>query len=131
MTYTFKLARRLAVLRDFVMFVALALIVAGCTGDSTAPEFSPSSNDAPTAVAGILPRSVTIEINQPVRFRTSEISTEPSTLSLDGQRARNLIQRSTSVVWQSSGGAITADGTFSSATSGTFKVVGRGRGWKS
>ncbi|HUR95833.1 MAG TPA: hypothetical protein VMY76_14715 [Gemmatimonadales bacterium] len=34
------------------------------------------------------------------------------------------------IAWVASGGVIRSDGTFSSSMSGTFKVIGRGRGWK-
>ena len=115
MTYTFKLARRLAVSRDFAMLATLA-IVAACAGDSTtAPD---SVESTPTKAANLIvsPRSVTAETRQPVRFL--------------GRSRTERGQVVTTVAWSSTGGTISADGTFSSAIVGTFKVIGRGRGWK-
>jgi hypothetical protein len=114
MTYTFKLARRLAVSRDFAM-LAIFAIVAACAGDTaTAPE-SAESLPSQTAGLSVTPRAVTAEINQAVRFRGQSRSPRGDVIA---------------VAWSSTGGSITAEGTFSSASSGTFKIVGRGRGWK-
>ena len=116
MTYTFKLARRLAVSRDFAMLAMLAL-VAACNGDSTTGPDGTESTPSRAAVLSVFPSTVTAETHQSVRFRG---------------RTRKL-QRdfiTSAITWSSTGGNITADGTFSSTTAGTFKVVGRGRGWK-
>jgi hypothetical protein len=120
MTYTFKLARRLAVSRDFAMLIALALLAA-CTGDSTAPDASPiNSTDNPVALQ-VSPRLVTIETSQRVQFR-GQTHSQPRT----SKRGR----ASAAVTWEASGGTIGSDGMFSSAAVGTFKVIGRGRGRK-
>ena len=111
MTYTFKLARRLAMSRDLSMVSAL-LLLAACAGDTTGPDSAPTQSATDVAVK-IVPSTVTIETNQRVRFRGASL------------RGRELLP---SLTWQSTGGTVTADGTFSSATTGTFKVVGRGRG---
>jgi hypothetical protein len=116
MTYTFKLARRLAVSRDFAMIAALALLVA-CMEDSTGPAGEPSRSPDPPFLQ-VSPRSVTIETNQTVRFRG------------EGRNARGADVVSAMIAWEASGGEISTDGTFSSSTVGAFKVVGRGRGWK-
>jgi hypothetical protein len=74
MTYTYKLARRLAISRNLGMLTVLALLAA-CAGDTTAPEAvdpnAPSGPTSPTAPLGfrVLPGSVTIEVNQRTRFR--------------------------------------------------------------
>lgn len=116
MTYTFKLARRLAVSRNFLVLTALALLAA-CMGDTTAPDaVSPGSASNPVSLQ-VVPRSVTIETNQRVRFRGQ-------TRNARGERV------STTVAWGATGGSINADGTFSSTLTGTFKVIGRGRGWR-
>ncbi len=116
MTYTFKLARRLAVSRDFAMLAILAL-VAACAGDTTTAPDSAVSTPSQAAVLTVLPSAVTAETNQPVQFRA---------------RTRNLHGDivTTAIAWSSTGGTINTDGTFSSATAGTFKVIGRGRGWR-
>jgi hypothetical protein len=117
MTYTFKLARRLAVSRDFGVLTALVL-VAACMGDSTAPDVDPASSTTTAPIAlQVSPRSVTIETNQIVRFRGHERGSRSDLVS-------------TPVVWVATGGVINATGTFSSTTSGSFKVIARGRGRK-
>jgi hypothetical protein len=116
MTYTFKLARRLAVSRDCAMLATLA-VVAACTGDTTTAPDSAESIPSQVAVLSVSPRMVTAETNQPIRFRGHE-------RSLRGDAYTS------ATVWSSTGGSISADGTFLSSTTGTFRVVGRGRGWK-
>jgi hypothetical protein len=116
MTYTFKLARRLAVSRRLAVLTALALIAA-CTGDATGPQADQSNAlDRPSAM-NVSPRLVTIETNQQVQFRARmrNLRGDYVTMPLD---------------WASSGGAISTQGVFSSQLAGSFKIVGRGRGWK-
>jgi hypothetical protein len=117
MTYTFKLARRLAVSPKLAMLAALALL-AGCMGDTTGPEAgTTSSSDTPAALQ-VSPQSVTIETGQRVQFRG---------------HTRTASRRTSvpiAVTWEANGGTILADGLFSSASVGTFKVIGRGRGHK-
>jgi hypothetical protein len=116
MTYTFKLARRLAVSRKFVVLTALALLAA-CMGDATAPDANPSSTpDSPVSLK-VSPRSVTIETNQVIQFRGLTRNLRGDLVAMH-------------VAWGSTGGSITAGGVFSSPVVGTFKVTGRGRGWK-
>ena len=117
MTYTFKLARRLAVSRSFLVIPALALLAA-CMGDATAPEADPtgSLSDNPISL-NVTPRSVTIETNQRVRFISQSRNFRGDLISMP-------------VAWGATGGTISTDGVFSSAASGSFKVVGRGKGWK-
>ena len=116
MTYTFKLARRLAVLRDCAMFAILA-VVAACTGDTTTAPDGAESSPSRAAILSVSPRIVTAETNQAVRFRGHE-------RNFRGEAVLS------ATVWSSTGGSITANGTFSSSTTGTFKVIGRGRGRK-
>jgi hypothetical protein len=117
MTYTFKLARRLAVSRRFSMLPAI-LLFAACVGDATAPDGSTNTQPlggwrpreaAPTAVS-INPSKVTIETNQLIRFLA---------------RGRNDAGDSVSapVTWSATGGTILPDGRFSSALLGTFMVT--------
>ena len=116
MTYTFKLARRLAVSRDFVVLATIALL-AGCMGDATAPDPGSSGLASSPAVLQVSPRWVTIEVNQPVRFRGQSRNSRGEPVSVP-------------VLWGATGGRINADGTFSSSLTGTFKITGRGRGWR-
>jgi hypothetical protein len=112
MTYTFKLARRLAMSRDLTMVTALILLAA-CAGDTTGPEPT-STNTVSDAGVRVVPRTVTIETNQRIRFRGTSL------------RGRDLV---TGLAWSATGGAtITSNGLFSASTAGTYKVVGRGRG---
>ena len=120
MTYTYRISRRLAISRKLVTPTALALLAA-CAGDTTAPEASgdpspPSAPTSPTAPLGfqVLPRSVTVEIDQPVRFRGELRSAR------DGVRLPPLR-------WEASGGTITPDGMFSASRAGTYRVIGRSR----
>ncbi len=118
MTYTYKLARRLAISRDLAMLSVLVLLAA-CAGETTAPESSstPSVPAVPSAPRGfsVLPGRVTIETDQRIRFR-GEVRT------VRGQ------VYAPSLTWQVSGGSIKSDGTFSAPEPGTYRVVGRGEG---
>jgi hypothetical protein len=116
MTYTFKLARRLAVSRHCIVLPALVLLAA-CMGDTTAPDGGgATSATAPTALQ-ISPRTITIETNQLVQFRGQTRSWRGDLITIP-------------LAWQTTGGTIKTDGTFSSGATGTFKVTARGRGWK-
>jgi hypothetical protein len=114
MTYTFKLARRLAVSRNFAMLAILA-IVAACAGDTATGPENGESLPLRAAVLNVSPRTVTAEVNQSVQFRGRSGSPRGDVVT---------------TTWSTTGGSITANGVFSSATAGTFKVIGRGRGWK-
>jgi hypothetical protein len=115
MTYTYKLARRLAVSREFTMLPAL-LLIAACVDDTTGPDALSGTHlerKPATLLVRIVPKAVTLEAGQTVRFRA------------DAGEGRRFHHR---VLWHSSGGTIDADGTFSASTVGTYKVTGRGRG---
>jgi hypothetical protein len=125
MTYTFKLARRLAVSRRFIMLPLLLVLAACSASDTTAPEASltelPVSGiygwrpreSSPVAVH-INPNSVTVETNQLIQFEAH------------GQnRAGDDIVAP--VQWSTTGGTILPDGRFSAAAIGTYQVVGRTR----
>lgn len=116
MTYKHKLARRLAISREFRM-VPVLLLLAACTDEATGPGTSlPQPTDVTTVVPAtvtVVPATVTIETNQKIRFRS--------------ETARGKVVAAT-LTWKSSGGTITSDGVFSAASAGTYKVVGRGRG---
>ena len=117
MTYTFKLARRLAVSRNFVMLPVI-LLFAACGGDATAPESSTSPQDdwrprvgVPVAVS-VNPSKVTVETNQLIRFLAHGTNDAGDSVAA-------------SVEWSASGGTILPDGRYSAAATGTFMVFGR------
>ena len=120
MTYTHKLARRLAISRKLGLSTAFALLAA-CAGDSTAPEApgdpnAPSAPASPSAPLGfrVLPSAVTLEVDQSFRFR-GELRTSRTGLRMPPMR------------WEATGGTITNDGTFSARRPGTYRVIGRSR----
>ena len=122
MTYTFKLARRLAVSRTLTVLPVL-LVLAGCYGDATAPE-SPTETPTPgselqtedlTPVAvQVNPHRVTLETNQLIQFRAHGRTSAGDSVAA-------------AVSWNTSGGTILPDGRFSAAAIGTFTVVGVSR----
>src|SRR6476620_1108455 len=109
MTYKHKLARRLAISREFKM-VTVLLLLAACTDEATGPDASYPQH---TVLTAVVPATVTIQTSQSIRFHAATA------------RGREI---STPLTWKASGGSITADGVFSASTPGTYKVVGRGRG---
>jgi hypothetical protein len=129
MTYTFKLARRLAVSRtltrvaraltlQFTMFPVFLLFVA-CSSDAIGPEGSPSNSATPGVSHDIIPvavrispNTVTVETNQLIRF-----SALGRTSAGDSVGAP--------VVWSATGGTILPDGRFAAASVGTYQVMGR------
>jgi hypothetical protein len=122
MTYTFKLARRLAVSRTFGMLPAILLFAACSGGDATAPE-SPTDRlgpqqwrpreEVPVTVT-VNPSNVTVETNQLIRF-----------LAYGRNSAGDSVYAP--ITWRTTGGSILPDGRFSSAAVGTFMVTGRAR----
>jgi hypothetical protein len=122
MTYTFKLARRLAVSRNYSMLPVL-LVLAACGSDTTAPEApseTPTSGTewrprdlVPVAVK-VSPSSVTLETNQLIQFRAHGTN-----------RAGDSV--GAAVTWSTSGGTILPDGRFSAAAIGTYTVIGVNR----
>src|SRR5918992_1210631 len=115
MTYTFKLARRLAVSRNYRMLPVL-LVIAACSGDATAPEGSPdnpATGIMPVAVT-VRPSSATLETNQLIHFRAHGHNSAGDSVGA-------------AVTWSTSGGTILPDGRFSAAAIGTYTVVGVSR----
>ncbi len=112
MTYTFKLSRRLAVSRARAA-LAVGVVLTACTGDATGPEsFGPGVTTFPSSFR-VVPGTVTVETNQPVRFR--------------GETGKGDVFAAP-LQWKASGGSIDEDGYFTAAAPGTYKVVGRARG---
>src|SRR5919107_4311269 len=122
MTYTFKLARRLAVSRTVAVLPVL-LVLAGCSGDATAPQ-GPTETPTPgselqtqdlTPVAvQVNPHQVTLETNQLIQFRAHGRTSAGDSVAA-------------AVAWNTTGGTILPDGRFSAAAIGTYTVVGVSR----
>jgi hypothetical protein len=116
MTYTFKLARRLAVSRKFVMLPAI-LLVAACGGDANTSPLGPQDDGRPREVpvaVSVNPSSVTVETNQLIRF-----------LAYGRNSAGDSV--AAPISWHTTGGTILSDGRFSSASVGSFMVTGATR----
>lgn len=125
MTYTFKLARRLAVSRAFSR-LPLLLALAACNGtDATAPQGTvaelPESGiygwrprESTPVVVQINPNRVTVETNQLIQFKARG----------QNRAGDNVVAP---VTWSATGGTILPDGRFSAAAIGTYQVIGRTR----
>src|SRR5919205_2446739 len=110
MTYTFKLARRLAVSRNFTPMLPVLLVFLACSGDTTAPEGTPGDpsadpvkSDQTAVMVRINPSTITVETNQLIQFRAHG-RTETGD-SVAG-----------SITWQTTGGTILPDGRFTAAS---------------
>jgi len=115
MTYTFKLARRLAVSRPLTMLPVL-LVIAACSGDDTTGPDSGNSTDwrpLPVMVA-IHPSSVTLETNQLIRFRAHGRTSTGDSVGA-------------AVTWTTTGGTILPDGRFSAPAIGSYTVLAAAR----
>lgn len=125
--YIAKLAR-LALLRDdargagdsvdSLVMLPLMVLAAACTaGEPTGlPTGSlPSGGPSGNAAVVLSPRQVTLEANQLIQFR-----------AYDGMGpGSNLV---TSVEWTATGGTIRSDGSYSSSSTGDFKVIATRQG---
>ena len=116
MTYTHKLARRLARLRALpphcAMVPALALAAACSAGVPTGVDTSLNPADAQIVLS---PRSVMLEANQVSVFKAYATGVPGDSLV-------------TSIEWTATGGTIALNGTYSSPSTGDFKVVGKRHG---
>lgn len=116
MTFTHKLARRLAILRapspHCAMGPALALLVACSAGVPTGIDTGTANENAPLVVN---PRSLILEANQVSVFKAYA----------SGVPGDSLV---TSIEWTATGGSIGLDGTYSSPTTGDYRVVGKRHG---
>lgn len=108
MTYTFKLARRLAVSRTLGMLPALILFAACVTDDTTAPD---TTQPVTSAALSVNPRKVTAETNQLIRFLATGRNSAGARVSAP-------------VAWSSTGGTILPDGRFSAPVTGRYLVIG-------
>jgi hypothetical protein len=106
-------ARRLARLSVLLMAsLAVVVVAGGCAaGDPTA-----AADGEPTLAAlTIAPKSSRIGVNQPLAFHAHGRSAVGDSMMV-------------AVDWTADGGTISPDGVFSSSRTGTFKVIGRGKG---
>jgi hypothetical protein len=125
MTYTFKLARRLAVSRALSRLPLLLALAACSETDTTAPHgsvagqpesgtFGWRSREATPVAVQIKPNQVLVETNQLIQLQ-----------------ARGLNRAGDNVVapisWGATGGTILPDGRFSAAMTGTYQIIGRTR----
>lgn len=95
--------------------LAVLAMVAGCDGETTAPDTGSTGHLTSTIIPlQISPRSLTIETGQRVQFR-----------GLSASLARGAVANR--LEWRASGGDMRSDGSFSSPRPGTFRVFG-GRG---
>jgi hypothetical protein len=111
MTFTYKLARRLAILQPIGL--TMSLLLHGCAAEDQLQPLEPGQDSmlrAPSNRLQVTPDSVTIEAGQSSRFNAFRIMRDDSA--------------QISVQWSASGGTITADGAFSSAAPGRFLIVG-------
>lgn len=116
MTYTFKLSRRLAVLRASVVLPTVALCLSCSAGEPTAVSEAGLLPDLPVTVA---PRRVTLEPTQQALFLA---------YNRGGTAADSQV---TSIEWTATGGSISSSGLFSSTdVTGEYRVVGKRRGVK-
>ena len=114
MTFTYKLARRIALLRDSAVMAALAL-VAACANEDLTDAGNNSDNPAATfAGLTLSPHRVVVETFKAFTFRPVSTTGAGDTVAMP-------------VSWSVSGGTINPRGTFFSSTTGTFKVIGRGK----
>ncbi|HZE75103.1 MAG TPA: hypothetical protein VE091_07315 [Gemmatimonadales bacterium] len=113
MTFTFKLARRLARLR-IIPALLLPILAACAAGEPLDPSTSSIDTGDDGAVA-LSPRTVTVEGTQGVLFRAFE-SLIPGSSQV------------TSIEWTTTGGSIAGDGNYTPGTTGAFRVVGRRKG---
>jgi hypothetical protein len=116
MTYTYKLSRRLAVLRA-LMLVMGAVWTAACTDDEGMGTFAPSPDSLRRPTGGIVtvkvvPDSQTLEVNQSVRFAGYGVNWKGDSVWV-------------TLGWSASGGSIGTDGLFSASQTGKFKVIGK------
>lgn len=112
MTYTFKLARRLAL--GHLAWPALVTVVgSACSaGEPTAPT---SSTIDPLVAVQVAPKTATIETNQTIRFSGKGLDAAGDSMAI-------------AIEWTATGGTITVNGVFSASATGSFRVIGKGKG---
>ncbi len=146
MTYTFKISRRLARLRDASLVVAVVFTISCTSDEATGPEAGPASDPIGISVA---PGSVLLSPNQGVQFMASTVESgafstslrkgrgrgwrsvvglrvAPETLTVAGGSAANFVATASlsdgssaepSVTWSATGGTIDANGKYTAGPS--------------
>ena len=114
MTFTFKLARRLARLRS-VPALLVPVLAACAAGEPTSISSDVPTDPTADGPVALSPREVTLEGTQHVLFRAFE-SLIPGSSQV------------TSIEWTATGGMIGGDGSYTPTATGAFKVVGRRKG---
>jgi len=115
MAYIARLARRLARLRAsgpaYLFSMPSLLAIAACAaGEPTGISTGTITLDLPDAPIVVNPRRMTLEGTQGAMFRAFE---------------SDLSTQVTSIEWTATGGSMGADGSYSSTTTGNFRVVGK------
>jgi hypothetical protein len=107
MTYTFKLARRLARLRSLSLALPLALLACMAEGPSDPgeppPEILPATLD-------VTPSSASISPSQTLSFQAIAHSDSGEVVAVE-------------ILWSASGGTIDQDGGFQASSSGTYQII--------
>lgn len=117
MTYTFKLARRLAVSRILAV-VAASGALACTTGDDLVGVTGQAPGENSLAAVVLTPRELTAEVGQQVQLAVYGRSPTGDTLAVGD------------VVWTATGGTITSDGVFSASAPGSYTLFANSRGGK-
>ena len=111
MTYTFKLARRLALALAWPAVVAV--VGSACSaGEPTGPV---SGTTDPLVAIQVAPETTTVEIDQTIRFHGKGVDAAGDSMAI-------------AIEWTATGGTITADGAFAARSAGHFHVIGKGKG---
>lgn len=115
MTFTHKLARRLAIIRSLAMvplFLAAAALT-GCLDQIASSTFDPASTGGSTELepVALAPETMTLETSQKAQFQAT----------VGGKWSEP-------VDWSADGGEITQSGVFAAERPGTYHVLGRRRG---
>ena len=111
MTYTYKLARRIALLRDRALWSSLVL--AAACGGTDLTETEAGSPSAPSAALVLIPEVVTIETNQSQQFAISGVPMDGSSTPV-------------SATYTATGGSITPDGLYTAGVvAGTYQVIAK------
>jgi hypothetical protein len=117
MNYLFKCSKRLAMSRSVAW---IGLVVACATEPQGPTDTVPGGQFSGDRVV-IAPERVTAEVGQRIQLVAYDASeSDPS--------FRRLPERQLEVEWTVSGGTISASGEFSATKTGTYRVVGKGRG---
>jgi hypothetical protein len=135
MTYTFKLARRLAVLRSSAL-VSTMLLAAACAEDSaTAPGDGPAITPTPIPLDGVNQVDSESIVATAVASTLRKIYLAPANVSIKTYRTQHYRWYGRTMTWDSvpvsvtltaTGGTITPSGLYTAgAYAGTYRVIAR------